>query len=90
MNNKSSEKEVSHRGTFISFKLWEAPSEKRKTAIWRIHALDGMVIGEVRWYAPWRKYCFSPLAASVYEQVCLREIADFIVSQTEAHKRKVA
>ncbi len=35
-------------------------------------------IGQIRWYAPFRKYSFMPYPNTVYEQDCLRDIMDFI------------
>jgi hypothetical protein len=46
------------------------------------------LLGEVRWYGAWRKYDFSPAAGTRFEEVCMGEISEFIVSQTRAHKEK--
>lgn len=79
-------------GTFIQFLEAKVP-KGYKTRAWKIAPKDEddrsgyHWIGGVRWYAPWRKYCFFPQANTVYEQVCLREIADFCESQTAAHKQ---
>lgn len=80
--------------TYINFQL--TPQDpKKKTAIWEVVTKDGQsILGQVRWYAPWRKYCFYPIhgyASHIYvifEQVCLRDIADFIESETKKHKQK--
>ena len=62
-----------------------------KTLVWAVETLeDGAKIGEIRWFGRWRKYAFWPNDA-IFEQVCLREIADFIEAQTKEHferKRK--
>ena len=36
------------------------------------------LIGQVKWYGPFRKYSFFPLNNTVYEPTCLRDIAEFI------------
>lgn len=60
---------------------------KPKTKVWAVRPRDGSpAIGEVKWHGPWRKYCFFPAADCLFEQVCLREIADFITTETAAHK----
>lgn len=42
-------------------------------------------LGEIRWFARWRKYCYFPGAATVYDANCLREIAGFCEQQTKEH-----
>lgn len=76
-------------GTYIKFLLME-PKQDRKTKQWQVanKEMDD-VLGLVSWYAPWRKYTFSPANyGMVFEQVCLREIADFIEAQTKAHREQ--
>lgn len=43
-------------------------------------------IGWVSWYAPWRKYAFTPEPLSVYEPDCLRDIATFCEERTAERK----
>ncbi len=42
-------------------------------------------IGTISWFGRWRKYCFNPAPDTVFEQVCLRDIADFIETKTREH-----
>jgi len=35
-------------------------------------------IGKVRWYGPWRQYCYFPTIQAAYSDGCLQDIADFI------------
>lgn len=76
----------SETASYITFKVKELtpnPATKR----WAVMSKDqGSQIGMVSWYGPWRKYCFFPMASTVYEQVCLRDIANFCESQTKAHR----
>jgi len=50
-----------------------------KTKVWQVItiALPNDVIGIVRWYGPWRQYCFVPAENTVYNAECLRDIAQF-------------
>lgn len=74
-------------GKWITF----APSAPcKKTSVWLVKPKDGSPIGMVRWYGPWRKYCFYPGDATVYEQDCLRDIADFCERKTKEHKNAAA
>ena len=59
---------------------------KAKTKLWLVLANETELLGTVQWYAPWRRYAFYPLAGTVFEQDCLRRIADFVTDQTKAHK----
>ena len=72
-------------GTHIIFEeLTPNPATKR----WAVMPKDrSPQIGVVSWYGPWRKYCYTPMANTVYEQVCLREIAGFCENQTQLHRR---
>ena len=71
-------------GTWIRFdELTPNPATKR----WAVMPKDGSAqIGRVQWYGPWRKYCFMPVANTVFEQICLREIAAFCEDQTKLHR----
>jgi hypothetical protein len=43
-------------------------------------------LGEIRWHGPWRKYCFFPTGNTLFEWVCLRDIADFCQQETKRYK----
>lgn len=71
-------------GTHIKF----VPGRpKPKTKVWSIlnNYGDGE-LGTVQWFSRWRKYSFFPADNTVYEEVCLREIADFCQRKTTEHK----
>ena len=66
----------------------EVPNPGRKTKKFEIHSKeDDSSIGIIKWYGPWRKYCFFPLSETVYEQVCLRDIAQFIEEETRRYRK---
>lgn len=71
-------------GTHIIFEeMTPNPATKR----WAVMPKDrSPQIGGISWHGPWRKYCFMPGANCVFEEVCLREIADFCVTQTKLHR----
>jgi hypothetical protein len=60
----------------------ERPSESGKTLIWDVFN-SGVWLGVIRWYAPWRTYCFYPLPDRVFDQSCLREIATKLQFETK-------
>ncbi len=76
------------RGTHIQFHV--TPKDpKRKTAIW-IVANGDYILGLVKWFPRWRKFCFFPREdePTVYEETCLRDIASFMETRTKWYKAK--
>jgi hypothetical protein len=64
--------------------------DNRKTCVWAVLTADGKHnLGHVSWYAPWRKYTFAPNPMTVFEWVCLRDIAEFCQDNTACHKNKL-
>jgi len=90
MKNPSNPSDSSAQSPAIEFgthiKFVPAPS-KPKTLVWGVvNKYDDGWIGWVSWYAAWRKYSYFPRPETVYEQVCLREIAAFCERKTREHK----
>jgi hypothetical protein len=76
------------KGTYIDFRL-HGFSPSGKTKIWVVqNREDHSVLGRVSWFGRWRKYIFHPPehADLVFEEVCLREIAQFIEEETKAQR----
>ena len=38
----------------------------------------GFVLGHIKWYGPWRQYCFYPSPQCVFNRDCLETIREFI------------
>lgn len=59
-----------------------------KTTMWACYnnRSDGN-LGTVRWYGPWRQYCFLPAPDCVFSSGCLKDI-DTFVDQLMAARRK--
>ena len=53
-------------------------SKSGKTKIYQVMADTGQHLGDIKWYASWRKYAFFPEPNTLYEQDCLRDIANFL------------
>ena len=60
-------------------------SDSGKTQKWIVTSNSGIHLGRVSWFAQWRRYAFQPIAETVFDANCLREIADFIERETTAH-----
>lgn len=59
-----------------------------KTMVWSVLAQrDDAYLGRICWFANWRQYAFLPEGGTVFEQVCLRELADFVETATREHRR---
>lgn len=55
----------------------------RKTLVFEVQSKAGHELGYISFYAKWRKYTFVPAESSVFDQVCLREIANFLEDETK-------
>ena len=65
---------------YINFKLIE---QKPKTGVYQCcNKGSGNELGIVKWYPPWRKYCYFPTVQAVYSKGCLEDINDFISKVT--------
>jgi hypothetical protein len=51
-----------------------------KTYVWTVQC-GGVKLGEIRWYAPWRRYCYWPDGETILDASCLREVVEFIDGQ---------
>lgn len=58
--------------------------EKPKTSVWGcLNTKSDDMLGIVKWYGPWRQYCFFPMADCVFSKGCLEDINQFIGSLSE-------
>ena len=69
-------------GRWITF--WRLPRyPPRRTEIFEVRTADRrQLLGEVRWFARWRRYALFPTPGTVFEGTCLRDIAVFCEYQT--------
>jgi hypothetical protein len=49
-----------------------------KTKLIVVENTFGVKLGLIRWYGPWRKYCFIPSDGTTYDTSCLNDIIVFI------------
>jgi hypothetical protein len=62
---------------YITFVLSD---RKPKTDVWKcMNKRHGDELGIVKWYGPWRQYCYFPSCQAVYSKGCLDDISDFVV-----------
>jgi len=58
----------------------ERPRKGRKTPTYRIWNRRGemAIIGRIRWYGPWRQFCFFPCADTAWSDGCLADVRNFL------------
>ncbi len=49
-----------------------------KTKVYRVTNLQGVPLGEIRWFGNWRKYVFYTVPDTLYDSKCLNSISKFI------------
>ena len=75
-----------YEGTHVYF-TDKGASASGKTRIWEVLPEHSVIpLGTVKWFGRWRKYSFFPELNTVYEQDCLRDIAEFCETITRQHR----
>jgi hypothetical protein len=73
---------------YLNFKeVGRTPSGR--TAIIEVSNKSGSILGEVKWFGNWRKYCFNTVHGITLDEHCLGDIANYIVEKTRLHKDMV-
>jgi len=50
-----------------------------KTEIWNVISKSSeFILGQIKWYGPWRQYCFYPSPHCVFNNGCMSDIQAFI------------
>ena len=58
---------------------FEAQPQAGKTGRWSVLSRrSGDVLAVVKWYGPWRQYCFFPAAGTIWNKGCLADVQSFI------------
>lgn len=70
--------------SFLRFE--EKPNTGRKTKRFLVWSTSGHYLGKIEWFSAWRKHTFGPETATTFDPSCLREIADFMQTETAAQK----
>ena len=47
------------------------------------------VLGTIKWYGPWRQYCFEPNDFTIWSDGCLEQIAEFLKKLNQEHKQSL-
>ena len=62
------------------FVVYKDIMKGRKTPVYHIrNKIDrGIGLGIIKWYSPWRKYCFFSCDGIVWDKKCLVGVIDFL------------
>lgn len=61
-----------------------------KTDIVTVHATRGnLLVGVISWHGAWRKYCFFPADATLYDAGCLGQIKAELERMTTEHRARI-
>lgn len=64
-------------------------ADKPKTSVWHCRSQSSnALLGEVKWYGPWRQYCFFPEANTVFNVTCHEDINNFIGQLRRTFRRE--
>jgi hypothetical protein len=70
---------------YLIFK--EESSKSGVTKVIGIYAkLSNILLGQIKWYGPWRRYAFFPDAGMVFDNNCLNAVIDEIKRLMEERK----
>lgn len=62
-----------YSGTY--FNITETNIAKQKTKLYTIvNNSNFQIIGKIKWYSGWRKYCFFPETGTLWDSKCLNEL----------------
>lgn len=65
--------------------------EKPKTKVFAVQSKsDGISLGVIYWYGPWRQYIFQTMTGSeIWSRGCLKEVTAFMDKLMDERKQKV-
>ena len=68
--------------------VFEEIEQKPKTKVYGVVNIKSRYrIGKIKWYGPWRQYCFFPDLDTVFNKDCMQYIIEFINKLMEERKK---
>ena len=59
--------------------IFKETRDTGKTKVWDVlSGGNGLLLGSLRWYPPWRRYVFEPTFATLFDRNCMMLIINFI------------
>jgi len=66
----------------------EHPTKTKTKYITVVNRNSEDIIGEIKWYAPWRQYCFFPEFDTVWNMTCMDDVKEVIQKLMKDRKTK--
>ena len=66
----------------------QIPSKTKTKVIEVVNIHHDEVIGMIKWYGPWRQYCFFPEFDTVWNTTCLIDVNEVIGTLMQDRKTK--
>lgn len=60
----------------------------KKTPILYIFSNDKTLLGNIKWYGAWRKFCFYPNKDSIWDNYCLNDLTNFLEQYNKEWRQK--
>lgn len=79
-------KDIVYKGKY--FNIYITIIKNRKTPIYEIYDINDNNIGQIKWFAHWRKFCFYPYGETIWDDKCLQELNDIMVKYNQKWKSK--
>jgi len=59
-----------------------------KTQKWAIRSKsDESMLGVIKWFRPWRQYCFFVMDVAVFSAGCFKDLTSFLEELNRKHKQ---
>ena len=72
---------------YIRFDLLRSTN---KTSIWSCKNIRfNYELGIIKWYGPWREYCFFPITNTIFSDECLLAIVEFLESLEKERRQRL-
>ena len=60
----------------------------KKTKIYEVMSKGGAgALGLIKWFGPWRQYCFFPYQGSIWNKDCLKFVEEFLIEENRIYRR---
>lgn len=80
--------EVIKETKYLRFTKLERPTKKKTDDVLITSISSGTILGFIRWYGPWRQYCFYPEGETIWNKGCLDDINEVMFKMNKEHHRE--
>lgn len=68
------------------FSAYELPSQTETRQVVLVNNRSKECLGYVKWYAPWRQFCFYPIEYTVWSDGCLADVRKLIGNMSKERR----